>query len=560
MTDLGTTLRRLADACKAQRTDDLVALAGDLAQADVACLMLCDDAGILRPLASVPAAPEPGLLTRIGQLGAEVMASDRPLLLPEEAATPDLSPPSPLAGIGRVAILPVKGERTRGVLVLLGGRGDASSTCSAFLEPLAQLTGCVLDSFQLAAADDEASRLSLILRRTARVLRRAETVPEILSAAVREATEEVSAAAGVVFYWDDDANAFQLASAWARSQRQLRFLNSLSWERTPALKRVKANREPVLVDSTDRQMLPEGLSPALGDGTMVAAPVVFEERLLGALLVGPIDRASVGCAQVEVLKGIGRQLGAGIQNIRMEDGLKKLETKLESELIRSQLLSMVSHELRTPLTSIKGYATTLLRYYDRLPNRERIEFIRYIGEASDRLNSLLDDLLDTSKLEAGLIAMEKTKVDMGELIQRCVSEFQLRGTGHKLVTDVAMGLPEVVADGRRIRQVLSNLLDNAIKYSDPLDTIAISCRLGDKALQVSVCDHGPGIPTEHLPRIFEPFYQVEQSPAEGKGGAGLGLAICQRLVQAHSGRIWAESRPGEGSTFFFTLPLPPSER
>ncbi|MDO8490865.1 MAG: ATP-binding protein [Dehalococcoidia bacterium] len=558
--ELISVLKRLADACKARRADDLVALAAELAAADYACLTLRDDAGHLERLSSGCLAPTPEMLALLQQIGADATTSEGPAVLSKATASPNVSSLFQAASVGSCLLLPVRGARSRGVLALLSASEEAFGARTALMDTLAQLTGCILDSLRLHAADDEAASLSFILRRTARVLRRAETVPDVLSEATREATEAVSAAAGAAYFWDKTSRTFQLAAVWARNQQQATFLNSVSWDRTPALRNMQEKRSPVTLDSRDCKTLPEGLAATLGDGTMVATPIVFDEHFLGALLVGPIQRTSLDNIQTETLRGICRQLGAGIQNIRVEEGIKKLESKLNSEMIRSQLLSMVSHELRTPLTSIKGYATTLLRYYDKLPDAERIEFIRYIGEASDRLNALLDDLLDTSKLEAGMIVMEKTPLNMAEVIQRSVAEFQRRGTSHELVLDLACDLPEVVADGRRIHQVLSNLLDNAIKYCPVRDRITVKCSRQGNSLQVSVSDHGPGIPPEHLSRIFEPFYQVEQSPAKGKGGVGLGLAICQRLVEAHHGRIWAESEPGKGSTFSFTLPLPEPEQ
>lgn len=553
---LGYLVRRLTDALKFRSAHDLVTLAAEMAGADHACLALRNDSGDMEIAAPVPLAPSPEVLALVRQVSAQAIASDGPVRFSVSTADRDQASMLLCAKAGCCLMLPIIGDRTTGVIVLLSSKPDAFGTRMELLEQFARLAGCILDNLRLRAVEDEAARVNSILRRTARTLRRAETVSDLLSEGTREATEEVSAAAGCSFLWDENTKAFQVASVWARNQKQATFFNSVSWDRTVALRRIQEKKGPVMLEARDCQTSPGGLAESLEEGTLVAAPIAFEDRFLGALLVGPFPRPSPSDIQIETLKGICRQIGAGIQNIRMEEGIKKLESKLDSELVRSQLLSMVSHELRTPLTSIKGYATTLLRYYDKLPDSEKMEFIRYIGEASDRLNTLLNDLLDTSKLEAGLVVMDKTRLDLSELVERTVEEFQRRGTGYEFATDMAPDMPEVTADAKRVQQVLSNLLDNAVKYSPQGETITVRCQRQGSSLQVSISDRGPGIPPEHLSRIFEPFYQVQVSTAGRKGGVGLGLAICQRLVQAHHGRIWAESEQGKGSTFCFTLPLP----
>jgi PAS domain S-box-containing protein len=238
---------------------------------------------------------------------------------------------------------------------------------------------------------------------------------------------------------------------------------------------------------------------------------------------------------------------------------KYLERKVieyeELSKMKSDLLSTVSHELRTPLATIKGYSTLILDYYSRLNSDETREYLKSIDISTDRLAKLVDNLLDTSRMEAGLLKLEKSPTSIMQLIKGVAIEAGIRADQYHVVAKSVKRLPRVNIDAKRIRQVLDNLIDNAIKYSPTGTEIAISAdRAGDELL-ISVTDQGPGIPKGELTNIFERMYRIEQRLYSGADGIGLGLYICQRLVQGHGGRIWAESVPGKGSTFTFTLPL-----
>jgi PAS domain S-box-containing protein len=239
---------------------------------------------------------------------------------------------------------------------------------------------------------------------------------------------------------------------------------------------------------------------------------------------------------------------------------KYLERKVteyeELSKLKSDLLATVSHELRTPLATIKGYSTLILDYYSRLDSDETKDYLRSIDISTDRLTKLVDNLLDTSRMEAGLLKLEKSPTSMTQLIKGVATEASIRADQYRIVAKLIKRLPKVNIDAKRIRQVLDNLIDNAIKYSPPGTEITISADKSVKELLVSVTDQGPGIPVGELTNIFERMYRIEQRLYSGADGIGLGLYICQRLVQSHGGRIWAENMPGKGSAFKFTLPIP----
>jgi two-component system sensor histidine kinase KdpD len=235
--------------------------------------------------------------------------------------------------------------------------------------------------------------------------------------------------------------------------------------------------------------------------------------------------------------------------------LRDITREKELDQMKSQLLSTVSHELRTPLASIKGFATTLLRQDVEWDEGSRREFLSIISEESDRLAELISNLLDMSRIEAGTLRIEIEPIDLHPIIEETATEFQMMTRDHTIQTLLLPVLPPVMADPRRARQVLRNLVENAVKYSPNGGPITISAQVRADHLQVSVADQGIGIEPQQLDHIFDRFYQVDSASTRRVGGSGLGLSICEAIVEAHHGEIWVESQPNLGSTFHFTLPL-----
>ncbi len=240
---------------------------------------------------------------------------------------------------------------------------------------------------------------------------------------------------------------------------------------------------------------------------------------------------------------------------RVEERIREAEILKKLDRLRTELLANVSHELRTPLTTIKGYTTMLLDYDTRLRHNEKRRYLESIDKAVNRLVRLIDQLIDMSRLEAGLMEMEKAITSISKLVREAVVETQIRAPRRKLVLNLPKRLPRVNIDARHIREVLDNLIDNAIKYSGEGQEIVVKVRRVRRKLLISIADQGVGIPADELERVFSRMYRSKQRLSDEPGGMGLGLAICQRLVAAHGGRIWVKSEEGKGSTFFFTLPL-----
>lgn len=222
-------------------------------------------------------------------------------------------------------------------------------------------------------------------------------------------------------------------------------------------------------------------------------------------------------------------------------------------------LSAVSHELRTPIAAIKGYSTMLLDYFPMLTSKETKEYIQSINYATDRLTRLVENLSETSHLEAGQLKLERTSVDIASIINEAVKEAENSDKQHKIVTKMENNIPKVYVDPKRIRQVIDNLIDNAAKYSPKGTKIFISASNHSQELTVSITDRSSGTSANNLGSIFNLMNRSEKKESSEGKGAGLGLYICQRFVEAHSGRIWAENAPEQGTTIRFSIPLTPEK-
>ena len=249
--------------------------------------------------------------------------------------------------------------------------------------------------------------------------------------------------------------------------------------------------------------------------------------------------------------------------IRSEDGavqsvvvtLQDLAPLEEMERLRAEFLGVVSHELRVPLSSIKGSTATLLASSAELDPTEMRQFHRIIDQQAEHMRVLIGDLLDVARIETGTLPTNQEPEDIATLVDRARNTFASAGGRNHLEIDVAQDLPRVMADRRRIVQVLGNLLANAAKHSPESSAIRVTAVRDGVHVAFSVTDEGRGIPAEHLPNLFLKFSGAEREGGEPElGGSGLGLAICKGIVEAHGGRIWAESEgPGLGARFTFTL-------
>jgi two-component system sensor histidine kinase KdpD len=283
-------------------------------------------------------------------------------------------------------------------------------------------------------------------------------------------------------------------------------------------------------------------------------PLRGAQGKVGILGVKPNDpRRFEDAEQRTLLDVFASQIASALERSRFAEQAQKATLQIEAERMRSSLLSSVSHDLRTPLSVITGAASALLQPESSLQPAARRDLAETIHEEARRLDRLVRNLLDMTRLASGAVKVAKEWQPIEGVIGAALGRLEEPLQGRRVDVRLPPDLPPVPMDGLLIEQVLINLLENAAKYSPGNSPIDISATRRDDHLVVEVADRGPGIPRELMDRIFEKFYRL---PREGAGGgAGLGLAICRGIVEAHGGRIWAENREGGGASFRFTMPI-----
>lgn len=290
---------------------------------------------------------------------------------------------------------------------------------------------------------------------------------------------------------------------------------------------------------------------------LLGIPFRAKDRSLGAIVLAGSQPRAFSRQDERVASALVAQAAMAVDNLRLLEEAGKVESLRELDRLKSELISTVSHELRTPLASIKGYISTLLRPDVNWDEASKAEFLQIVDEESDRLQALIDNLLQMSRIDAGMLRIDKQPVQLSRLVHRVARKARLRAPNHRIAVLFSNDAQEVAVDAAQIEQVLNNLVDNAVKYSPAGSRIVIRGETEDGAVKVSVSDEGIGISPQHLARIFERFYRVDTTETKRIHGTGLGLSICRGIIEAHSGKIFAKSTPGHGSTFTFVLPLEP---
>jgi len=250
------------------------------------------------------------------------------------------------------------------------------------------------------------------------------------------------------------------------------------------------------------------------------------------------------------------QAGLYIERARLAREASRAQLLEESDRLKSVLLSSVSHDLRTPLAAIKASATVLLQEDAALDAVTRSDLLSAINEEADRLNRLVGDLLDQSRIEAGALRLKRDWCDMDELVRAVVRRLGASQSDLRIQLNLPADLPLILADYVQVDRVISNLLDNAIRFAPPGSSIDITARASGGNLRIAVTNQGPAIPSHLHPRLFDKFYRISEGRSPDMG-TGLGLSICKGIVEAHGGRIWVESpvTADSGTRFTFTLPL-----
>jgi signal transduction histidine kinase len=297
---------------------------------------------------------------------------------------------------------------------------------------------------------------------------------------------------------------------------------------------------------------PENLNPAtdrLAQAYLLGLPLKNSTRIVGVLVFIRFGGPDYSDEHVRQATFVATQVAFLLEKRALSKDLRQLEDARRTMQLQQDFIATVSHELRTPLGFIKGYTTTLLRSDTTWDEKTRREFLNIIDEEADHLTELIENVLESARLQSNTLAFQFQPTRLDSIIRDVVMRVQMRNKELKLEVDV----PAVIiqADNVRLSQVFENLINNAVKYA-PGSKIVVRAKGRVNTVHATVEDFGPGISPEHLENLFERFYRV---PGQSTGGTGLGLFICSQIVQAHQGKIWVESVVGKGTTFHLELPV-----
>jgi len=471
-------------------------------------------------------------------------------------------PPDASIGVDTIVselCVPIKlGDRILGVIDVASAQPDAFTAFDErVLATLAAQVAIAMENSRLYSEARERQREAEVLQHLSETIAAQFDLDTALHALTQGACELLHADLAAIALVSSEAESTILA--WrATTGTQTQDWHRQSWEITTS---------PTAARLLRLAVTPHAEGPSI-PYPVHECPLLVAEQIATAMA---IPLASGGTAHGLLLLGyraprhldhhhayLGTRLAAeaitAIEHVRMTEAMAQARAAQEADRLKSELLSIVSHELRTPLSAIKGYADALERYDDDLGKEERLDFTRSIMAAADRLHNIVANLLDLSRLEAGVLPITRTPLDLKQLVTQAIEEMQRRAGPQRVVLAAAPASSLALADPARTRQVLDNLLDNALKYAPADRPVTVRIDKPDATqIVVSVHDDGPGIPADEQGKLFTPFYRTTTAVHSGVAGTGLGLAICKKLVEAQGGRIWLESTVGHGATFYVAL-------
>ena len=307
-------------------------------------------------------------------------------------------------------------------------------------------------------------------------------------------------------------------------------------------------------DMTDHEYPEEVTLTGIGLYSRIAAPLLLGVRPIGMLAILRREPEAFGPDEIELASLLGRLVATAVQNIRAYSAERETVEELRRlSALRADFVSLVSHELRSPMAAVIGAARTLQQRWRELSPEQRASFLALISDETARLATLIGDVLDTSRIEAGTFTYSFTDVDLADLVRETVAAMALGQDEVSVVAQAPDTAPAVRADRERLKQVLMNLVENAVKYSPAGGEVDVRAWAENGLVLVAVEDQGPGIPREQQGLIFEKFGRT--NVGGGKPGSGLGLFIARSIAEAHGGSLKVRSAPGQGSTFTLVLPL-----
>jgi K+-sensing histidine kinase KdpD len=395
-------------------------------------------------------------------------------------------------------------------------------------------------------------------------------LPELLNAVIQKIIGVVEPAeVGAVMLWDQAAGLFRPCAVFGYDPEELSKLGLRAGESVTGKVfdegAARLFKTPEQVASAMQDMRPSNrmaMARALGTGILprctLATPISVGGQKLGVLILETIQGSHVFSeSDMPFVQTIADLIALAIDRDRLAAHADAVREERRAERLRSEILATLSHELRMPLTAIQGYSSALLMDEVDWSPEKRQEFLRMIEEESNNMQSMLTDILDSSLIEVDQFNIERQPARIPLIAREVSEEIQHRTVSHHFIVDFPEDFPILDVDPRWIKQVFRNILDNAVKYSPEGGLIVLRGEVRQANVVIIVADQGIGISPENLIPLFERYFRASSTANLHIPGTGLGLPVARAIVEAHGGRIWAESKLGEGTTIYFSLPIVP---
>jgi K+-sensing histidine kinase KdpD len=412
----------------------------------------------------------------------------------------------------------------------------------------------LLENHRLLEELERHNRVANTLLSVSQAVAQSLNLQEIIDAALEKVA--VSTGLEVSFVYLNRNDKLQLTGHHGVSLRIISELHKEADKDNGTIGTIFKQGKPVVIEELakntghDLDFLRDG-----GYRSFAGVPLMIVGESIGVLGVATSFARYFSPVNNELLLGIGREIAIAVRNAQLYEEASSSKALRELDTMRTEFLANVSHELRTPLAVIKGSANSLLQPDVIFDEETRREFLVSIDKDADTLTHLVDDLLMMSRLEADALEVNRKPRSVTDIIDGVKDRLENLTIKQHLRISIPEATPLVVADDVRIGEVLTNLVDNAVKFSDDNTTIIIDVRHTLNEVIISVADEGIGIPPELREKVFERFFQGNGHKTGRRKGTGLGLAICRGIVEAHAGKIWVESKPGRGAKFSFSLPV-----
>jgi sigma-B regulation protein RsbU (phosphoserine phosphatase) len=411
----------------------------------------------------------------------------------------------------------------------------------------------LLENRRLLEELERRNRVANTLLSVSQAVAQSLDLQKIIDAALEKVTESTSLEVSFVYLNQNDK--LQLIGHRGLSPRIIGELPKETGKDSGTIGLIFSQGKPIVIEelakdnSHDLTYLKNG-----GYRSFAGIPLMIVGESIGVLGVATSFARYFSPTNNELLLGIGREIAIAVRNAQLYESASSSKALRELDSMRTEFLANVSHELRTPLAVIKGSANSLLQPDVIFDEETRREFLVSIDKDADTLTRLVDDLLIMSRLEADALEVNRKPRCIMDIFDTVKDRLENLTIKHHLRISIPDTIPPVVADDIRIGEVLTNLVDNATKFSDDNTTIKIDARSSLNEVIISVTDEGIGIPPELYEKVFERFFQGNGYKTGRRKGTGLGLAICRGIVEAHGGKIWVDSKPGKGAKFSFSLP------